>query len=52
MFLAVLSAIAITAGASMAVNDLQDEQLNATPEPGVEVAPIQQDVGKPGELGW
>ena len=52
MFLAVLSAIAITAGATMAVNDLQDEQLNATQEPVVEVAPIQQDDGSAGELGW
>ena len=52
MFLAVLSAIAITAGATMAINDLQDEQLTATPEPVVEVAPIQQDSSKPGELGW
>jgi hypothetical protein len=52
MILAVLSAIAITTGATLAVNDLQDEQLNATQEPVVEVAPIQQDVGEPGELGW
>ena len=52
MFLAVLSAIAITAGATMAINDLQDEQSKATPEPVVEVAPIQQDTGSPGDLGW
>jgi len=52
MFLAVLSAIAITAGATMAVNDLQDEQLHATQEPVVEVAPIQQDAGQPGEVDW
>jgi len=52
MFLAVLSAIAISAGATMAVNDLQDEQLSATPEPVVEVAPIQQDTGSSSELGW
>ena len=52
MFFAVLSAIAITAGATMAINDLQDEHAIATPEPVVEVAPIQQDTGTPGELGW
>jgi hypothetical protein len=52
MFLAVLSAIAISAGATMAINDLQDEQLSATPEPVVEVAPIQQDAGQAGDLGW
>ena len=51
MFLAVLSANAITAGATKAINDLQDEQLSATPEPVVEVAPIQQDTGEPTELG-
>jgi len=36
----------------MAVNDLRDEQLTSTPEPVVEVAPIQQDTGSSGDLGW
>ena len=52
MLLAVLSAIAIAAGATMAVNDLRKERLNATEEPVVEVRPIQQDVEESGELGW
>ena len=52
MILAVLSAIAITAGATMALNDLGDQQPNVTQEPVVEVGPVQQDVDQAGELGW
>ena len=55
MFLAVLSAVALTVGGVMTVQGLNDEALSASQEtdPVVEVAPIQQeDAEQPGELGW
>ena len=53
MFLTVLSAIALTVGSAMTIQDVNEEQLAAAQqqEPVVEVAPLQQDVSIEGELG-
>ena len=53
MFLTVLSAIALTMGGAMTVDSLNAEAVAAeAQEPVVEVAPIQQEIEVPGELGW
>lgn len=54
MFLTVLSAIALTVGSAMTIQDVNEEQLSAAQqqEPVVDVAPLQEDVTNEGGLGW